>query len=71
MQETQEVRVRSLSQEDLLEKEMADHSSIPAWDIPWTEKPGRLQSIGHKEPDVTEHARIFNQTLDMDPEQQR
>ena len=44
MQETQETWVRSL--EDLLEKEMATHSSILAWRIPWTEGPGRLQSIG-------------------------
>ena len=39
-------RVRSLSQEDPLEKEMATHSSTLAWKIPWTEEPGRLQSIG-------------------------
>ena len=38
--------VRSLSQEDSLEKEMATHSSILAWKIPWTEEPGRLQSMG-------------------------
>ena len=48
----QETWVRSLSLEDPLEKEMATHSSIPAWTIPWTEEPGRLQSmesqrIGH------------------------
>ena len=43
---TQEAWVQSLGQEDLLEKEMATHSSILAWEIPWTEKPGRLQSIG-------------------------
>ena len=42
----QETQVLSLSQEDPLEKEMANHSSILAWEIPWTEKPGRLQSIG-------------------------
>ena len=48
-----ETWVQSLRQEDLLEKEMANHSSIPAWDIPWTEKPGRLQSIGHRESDTT------------------
>ena len=42
----QEVQVRSLSQEDPLEKEMAAHSSILAWKIPWTEEPGRLQSTG-------------------------
>ena len=38
--------VQSLGREDLLEKEMATHSSILAWKIPWTEKPGRLQSMG-------------------------
>ena len=41
-----ENRVRSLGQEDPLEKEMATHSSILAWKIPWTEEPGRLQSMG-------------------------
>ena len=46
MQETQEIQVRSLAQEDSLEKEMATHSSILALRIPWTEKPGRLQSMG-------------------------
>ena len=39
-------RVRSLGWEDPLEKEMATHSSILAWKIPWTEEPGRLQSMG-------------------------
>ena len=43
---TQETRVQSLGQEDPLEKEMVTHSSILAWRIPWTEKPGRLQSTG-------------------------
>ena len=42
----QETQVRSLGQEDLLEKEMATHSSTLAWKIPWTEEPGRLQSMG-------------------------
>ena len=37
-----------LGQEDPLEKEMATHSSIFAWEIPWTEEPGRLQSMSHK-----------------------
>ena len=46
MQETQETWVWSLDGEDPLEKEMATHSSILAWRIPWTEEPGRLQSIG-------------------------
>ena len=40
-----ETQLRSLSQEDPLEKGMANHSSILAWRIPWTEKPGGLQSI--------------------------
>ena len=44
----QETWVRSLGQEDLLEKEMATHSSILAWEIPWTEEPGGLQSSGSK-----------------------
>ena len=42
---TQETRIQSLGQEDL-EKEMATHSSILAWKIPWTEEPGGLQSMG-------------------------
>ena len=42
----QETWVQSLGQEDLLEKEMATHSSVLAWKIPWTEEPGGLQSIG-------------------------
>ena len=41
-----ETGIRSLGWEDLLEKEMATHSSILAWRIPWTEEPGRLQSMG-------------------------
>ena len=40
-----EIQVQSLGQEDLLEKEMATHSSIHAWKIPWMEEPGRLQSM--------------------------
>ena len=42
----QETWVRFLGQEDPLEKEMAAHSSILAWEISWTEEPGRLQSMG-------------------------
>ena len=42
----QETWVQSLGQKDLLEKEMATHSSVLAWRIPWTEEPGRLQSMG-------------------------
>ena len=47
----QETGVQSLGQEDILEKGMATHSSTLAWEIPWTEEPGRLQSWGHKELD--------------------
>ena len=50
----QETWVPSLGLEDALEKEMAPHSSTLACKIPWTEKPGRLQSMGHKESDMTE-----------------
>ena len=46
MQETQKTRVRSLGQENPLEEEIATHSSILAWRIPWTEEPGRIQSMG-------------------------
>ena len=42
----QETQVQSLGWEDPLEKEMATHSSILAWRIPWTEEPGGLQSMG-------------------------
>ena len=55
---TWETQVRSLGWEDLLEKEMATHSSTFAWKIPWTEEAGRLQSMGlqrvGKELDTTE-----------------
>ena len=44
----QETQVQSLNREDPLEKEMAAHSSILAWEIPWTEEPGGLQSMGSK-----------------------
>ena len=53
MQETPEMWVQSLGWEDLLKEDMATHSSILAWKILWTEKPGRLQSrrlqrVGHE-----------------------
>ena len=54
----QETRIQYLGWEDLLEEGMATHSSILAWKTPWTEEPGGLHSIGHKELDrteVTEH----------------
>ena len=46
MQETSEMWVQSLGGEDPLEKEMATHSTILAWEIPWTEEPDGLQSMG-------------------------
>ena len=49
----QETWVRFLGGEDPLEKEMATHSSILAWRIPWTEEPGRLLSMGSQESDTT------------------
>ena len=60
MQETQEMPVPSLRQEDPLEKEMAAHSSIIAWEIPFTEKPGGLQSLGlqrERQEGSTEHTK--------------
>ena len=50
----QEAQIQSLGQEDPLEKGMATHSSIPAWEIPWTEEPGGLQSMELQEADTTE-----------------
>ena len=54
MQETQEAQVLSLGQADPLEAETATYSSILAWEIPLTEEPGRIQSMGCKQSDVTE-----------------
>ena len=50
----QETQVQALDWEDPLVKEMANHSSILAWKIPWTEKPGGLQSMGLQELDTTQ-----------------
>ena len=50
----QETQIWPLDQEGPLEKGMANHSSILAWRIPWTEEPGRLQPMGHKELYMTE-----------------
>ena len=52
--EMQETWVLFLGREDPLEKEIATHSSIPAWRIPWTEEPGRPQSVGLQESDTAE-----------------
>ena len=56
MQETKEMWVPSLGQEDPLEERMATHSSILAWGIPWTAEPRGYSLWGHKESDTTEHA---------------
>ena len=53
-QELQEMQVLSVGWEDPLEEGMATHSSILAWRLPWTEEPGRLQSLSHKGSDMTE-----------------
>ena len=50
----QKTRVQSLGQDDLLEKEMATHSSLLAWKIPWTEEPGGPQSTGSQRVGHTE-----------------
>ena len=55
MQETQETQIKSLGGGDLLEEEMATHSSILAWKIPWTEEPGTYSPWRHKELITTEH----------------
>ena len=55
VQETQEMRVRSLGQEDPLQEAMATHSSILAWELPWTEEPGRLLSMRWQRVRHTEH----------------
>ena len=52
MQETQEMQVRSLGQEDPLEEEMATHSSVLAKKIPWTKEPGGLQSMGSQKSQI-------------------
>ena len=54
----QKTWVCSLGQEDPLEKEMATHSSILSWRIPWTEEPGGLHPWVHKELDMTKHTCI-------------
>ena len=61
--ETQEAWVQSLSQEDPLEKEMATHSSVLAWRIPWREEPGGLQSMGlQRSQDRTEELNYKNKS---------
>ena len=54
VKETQGMQVQSLGQEDALEKDMATHSSILGWRIPWIEEPGGVQSMGLQELDTTQ-----------------
>ena len=63
MQETQETPFLLLGWENVLEKKMATHSSIPAWKTPWPEEPGGLQSGDRKESDTTEHTQGRNKTV--------
>ena len=70
MQETQETRVITLSQEDLLEEEMATCFGILAWEIPWTEERGGLQSNhvdNQKELDMTEHTHTHTHNVNTGP----
>ena len=53
-QETQEIKIWSQGRENPLEEEMATHSGILAWKIPWTEEPGGQQSMGMQKSDMTE-----------------
>ena len=57
------MQVQSQGWEDPLEKEMATHSSILAWEIPWTEDRGRLQSLGSQRSDTTERVNNNNEKL--------
>ena len=59
----QETWAQSLGREDPLEKEMAPHSSILAWRIPWMAEPGGLQSMGSQESDITQ--RLKHQIINM------
>ena len=60
-----ETRVQSLGREDPLEKEMAINSSTLAWKIPWTEEPGRPQSMWLQESDTTELLYLLNILIDI------
>ena len=62
MQETQEVWVQPPNWEDPMEKEMATHSSVLAWETPWTEEPGGLQSTGSQESDTTVQLKYHHPT---------
>ena len=59
MKETQETRIRSLGQEELLEKEMGTHSNFLIWEIPWTEKSGGLQSMQNSQTQLSDQKTTF------------
>ena len=59
-------RVQSLAREDPLEEEMAAHSSISAWKIPWTEEPGGLQSMGSQESDTTKRVNRYRAIYNLE-----
>ena len=63
VEDTEEVWVPSLGQEDPLEKEMAAHASILTWETPWAEGPGGLQSVGSQELDMTEQQHILGDRI--------
>ena len=67
VQETQETWVQSLGWGEPLEKEMATHSSILAWEIPWTEEPGGLQSMRSQEVGLTEAAEQASRQNEHNP----
>ena len=71
----QETQVQSLSWRDPLKKEMASHSNILAWRIPWTEEPGRLQSmgsqrIGHNWANITDTEKMGNRVQETEKQGQ-
>ena len=70
IQEPQEIQFPSLGQEDLLEENMATHSSILAWRIPWTEEPGRLQSMKSKS-GMTEPHIYYTAAPDYSPKKKK
>ena len=61
----QQMQVRSLGWEDTLEEEMASHSGILAWDIPWTEEPDGLQSMGLQKSQTQTTWQWNNNTIDI------
>ena len=73
MKKMQETQVQSLVRENPLEEEMATHSSTLVWKIPWTEKPGRLQSMGSqrvRQDWATEHTHTHTHTHTLVPKEQ-